>query len=341
MAVRGPNKPYATDWKRYQLPFTRLEEGKGLTGVTGTGELANATNGLDVYINDDVFWKQGAFSDIQRHFVMTDDAGGDFIGASANQWTTNKYWLDGTSGATSSRKMRLGTVNNASNASGKALINVGNPDTDSVYYQKRQLLNSRGNNVELITIEPGLHIGFLSEVNTVYASGNKWGFKLDWDYLNNIPRDYNGLWSCWMYVPVSAEDWTVSQNIPTELAIRGFSVLINPIQYGPKQEFTDISGLTPKDFGLSWQVVRKMKGEDWITPSGSIFANESVVIGQIDKDYSIGSTDFEHASMHLPGAAAGAEREQDMRLEINFPSITLAEATMQAGQYIQVVLSPH
>tara|TARA_R100000458_G_C8133250_1_gene147408 strand:- start:222 stop:656 length:435 start_codon:yes stop_codon:yes gene_type:complete len=144
-----------------------------------------------------------------------------------------------------------------------------------------------------------------------------------------------------MYVPVGAEDWTVSQNIPTELAIRGFSVLINPIQYGPKQEFTDIQSLAPKDFGLSWQVARKMKGEDWITPSGSTFANESVVIGQIDKDYSIGSTDFEHASIHLSAPAAGAEREQDMRLEINFPSITLAEATMQAGQYIQVVLSPH
>ena len=43
----------------------------------------------------------------------------------------------------------------------------------------------------------------------------------------------------------------------------------------------------------------------------------------------------------MSGLGAGGEREQDMRLEIVFPSITAAEATMQAGQYIQVVLSPH
>jgi len=61
----------------------------------------------------------------------------------------------------------------------------------------------------------------------------------------------------------------------------------------------------------------------------------------LDIDYSIGRSSIEHADMHIATADAGAERKQNLRLEIGFPSITTTEATMQPGQYIQVVLAPH
>ena len=49
MATRGPNLPYVTGWKRYQLPWTELRDGKGL----------NVTDDrlpMNIYVNDDVFF---------------------------------------------------------------------------------------------------------------------------------------------------------------------------------------------------------------------------------------------------------------------------------------------
>ena len=50
MAEKGPGLPYSTQWKRYQLPWTELVDGKGLTDVI------NTNCPMNIYVNDDVFF---------------------------------------------------------------------------------------------------------------------------------------------------------------------------------------------------------------------------------------------------------------------------------------------
>ena len=332
MAIKGPGVPYATPWKNYQLPWTRLTDGKGLKDVV------TVNLGLDIYINDDILLDYPRTT--QYTIGMQNDIGGDFFGAGTSTYERSMFWIDGTSGTYTStgNKIRLGLPDNISDRHGKAMVNVVSPEVESDYSRARGITGSTGNGQEIITIEPGLHFGFQSDSPTAHATSDRVRFSLDSDYIQSIPKDYNNVWTSWMYVPISGDDITLSQNLPSELQLKSFSVHVNPIRFGPKQLFTDILGGTAKDFGLSWYLQRKSKGQDWAALD---FEAQHVIIGTADKDYSAGEIDRDVATMHFPSMLSGAERLQDMRIAFKFQSVTLSEATMILGQYLQVVIVPH
>ena len=331
MAVRGPSPPYATPWRNYQLPWTRLTSGKGLKDVISNNI------GLDIYINDDTILDYPGCD--FYNFDMTSDIGGDIIGYSNGHWLQSQYWISGGTGAFtgSDKGMRLGLPSNADARHGKALINVISPETESDYSMARGLKGSTGNGQEILTIEPGLHMGFQSNSATSYLTNDRLRFSLDKDYIRNLPKDYNNIWTCWLYVPTNYDDGTISQNLPSELQLTDFSIHINPLRFGPKQLLTDVSSGTAKDFGLTWRLQTKPKAAPWRTVAN----NKTVVLGTADKDYSVGDVDRGTAVMHRSAIGSGAEREQDLRIELTYPSLTMQEAIMIPGQYLQVVITPH
>ena len=350
MANLGPGLPYATPWRRYQMPFTRLERGKGIKAESSVGPWTHpsGTAAMDIYVNDDAFFTLASPLESYK-FTMTDGGlANDYIGASANHFQNNMFWTNGLQGInTNPRKMRLSQPANDTDEAAKACINVVNPGTDSVYFKERDTENRVGNKAELVTIEPGLHFAFNTTDPKIYANNDYYEFTLDYDYLRQLPKQYNGAWSCWMHIPCDAGDYTYSQNLPSELNLRAFSLYMNPIRFGPKQEFTDISAVTAKDYGITTYLISKPKGEDWLgthviaQPFGVDTANETVKLMSLDADFSIGdSTDF-HAPMHHSALDAGAERQQDLRLELTFPDITVGPATMIRGQYLQMVIVPN
>jgi hypothetical protein len=242
--------------------------------------------------------------------------------------------------------MKLGKPVNDTDFSAKACINVVTPGDSSNYVFGRDTKNRLGNKVELVTIEPGLHLGFTTTDPRIYETSDSYEFVLDYEYLSKLPKKYHGGWSCWMYAPTSAGDYTYSQDLPSELNLRPFSVHINPIRFGVKQKFDNI-GVTAKDFGITTYLISKPKGENWLgehnipTIFGSDTANQTVKLMSMDVDFSKGdSTDF-HAIMHHSTMHGGAQRQQDLRLEMTFPDTTVGPATMIAGQYLQVVIIPH
>jgi hypothetical protein len=343
----GPGLPYATPWRRYQKPFTRLKLGEGIKAEASVGPWDHPSGhaAMDVFVNDDAFCTFASPIESYR-FVMTNDSGGDFVGASNNHFKMNRYWIDGVQGTSiGPRKMRLQKPVNDNNLTGKSVINVATPEAESVYFKKRDTVNRLGNKTELITIEPGLHISFCTNDFYAYADDDYYHFELDYDYIRQLPKVYNGAWTCWIYVPGEAGDFTYTQDLPSELNLRPFSVHINPVRYGPKQDFTNITA-GAKDFGLTTYLISKPKGEDWLGEHdiahilGSTTSNETVKAITLDTDFSIGDSTDMHATMHHSVDNAGAERQQDLRLEITFPDTTIGPATMYRGQYIQVVIIP-
>jgi hypothetical protein len=350
MAGLGPKLPWATPWKRYQIPFTRLERGKGIRAESSVGPWnhPSGTGAMDIYVNDDVFFTLSSTINPYKFTMTNGGLANDFIGASANHWQSNRYWIDGFEGVnTAARKMRLSQPANDTDEAAKACINVVNPGTDSVYFKKRDTENSLGNKAELITIEPGLHFAFNTTDPKLYETDDYYEFTLDYDYLRKLPKQYDGTWSCWMHVPRTAGDYTYSQDLPSELNLRNFSVYINPIRFGPKQFFTDIDAATAKDFGLTAYLISKPKGEDWLGEHdvahalSSTTSNETVRPISLDTDFSIGDFSNMQVPMHHSADDAGAERQHDLRLELTFPDITVGPAIMMRGQYIQVVIIPH
>ena len=350
MANYGPDLPYSTPWRRYQMPFTRLELGKGISeeAMVGPWNHPSGTSAMDVFVNDDAFFTFATGPDRYR-FAMTDDASGDFIGAGASHWVSNEFWINGGKGlyTGTDKKMRLGKPVNDKDFAGKACINVVTADTDSAYYLAKDTESRVGNKVELITVEPGLHIAFATTNKTAYATNDYYDFTLDYDYLRQLPKEYNGVWSCWMYVPIDSGEYTYSHDLPSELNIRGFNIYLNPMRIGPKQKFTDISAIVAKDFGLTGYVISKPKGEAWLgehvipTPfPSSPVANQTVKEISTDIDFSIGDLSRRSVAMHHSATHQGGERQDDLRIELRFNDTTVNTAEMIAGQYIQVVIVP-
>tara|TARA_R110000824_G_scaffold129621_1_gene291143 strand:+ start:2835 stop:3848 length:1014 start_codon:yes stop_codon:yes gene_type:complete len=337
MATRT-GKPYSTDWKSYQLPWTRLEVGSGLTTKTEAGAMGVAGQGLDVYINDDAFFLDSKVPNGAYAFGMTHHAsvsGGDFIGATSGKWTSNAYFTGGTPGAIhDTRKMRLGTPADADDRHGKALINVVSPEVETVHSLARGLVGSTGNTQEIITVEPGLHIGFQNTSHTIYGDDAKTDIVLDYDYISKLPKQQHSVYTCWMYVPENSGDVTESLYLPSELQLNSFNIIVNPMRFGPKQLFSQIS--TTKDFGLTVGVETKPRGSSvWSTN------NTGVITGSTDLDYSIGDIDVFTAAVHRSGLGQGGERQQDMKITLTFPDISLSPAIMTPAQHLQVVLIPH
>ena len=64
-------------------------------------------------------------------------------------------------------------------------------------------------------------------------------------------------------------------------------------------------------------------------------------IKSTDLDYSIGDIDVFTAAVHRSGLGQGGERQQDMKITLTFPDISLSPAIMTPAQHLQVVLIPH
>jgi len=332
MAERGPGLPFTTGWKNYQLPWTELVDGKGLTNVI------NVNCPMNIYVNDDVFFNAPNVNDYA--FTMTSDFGGDQVGAGASHWRMGRYWIDGTANASYSgtaKKMKLGSAVDSTGRHGKALYAV-NASTQNDYHEARQLPNpaSPSDMQEVITIEPGLHMGWSGTSATAYANDDKFSFRIDLDYVKQLPKQYNNVWSTWVYLPKDANDITYTDDLPSELNELPFTVVVNPIKFGPKQLFSDISMLTAKDYGLTIKLHYQALGNDWPSFSG----HTDIITVCDDIDFSIGQTVHEIAPMHMAAGGTGSQRAGKMRMTLQFPSTHVSEAEMMIGQYVQILIIP-
>jgi hypothetical protein len=333
MATRGPGLPYSTGWKRYQLPWTELVDGKGLYDVV------NTNCPMNIYVNDDVFFNAPIVNNYA--FIMTNDGLGDQVGASTSHWRQGSYWINGTGHATYSgtdKKMKLGSAVDATHRHGKAVYGM-NASTQNTYHEARQLPNpaSPSDMQEVITIEPGLHMGWSGTNAAAYSDDDQFGFKIDIDYVKQLPKQYNNVWSSWVYAPIVANDVSYTADLPTELNELPFTIVINPIKFGPKQSFGDISLLTAKDYGLTTKLHYLTRGQDWPAAVGD---HQNALTVATDIDYSVGQTTHEVAPMHMAAAATGSQRATKMRMSFEFPSTHVSEATMIPGQYLQILIIP-
>ena len=320
--------PYCTPWKNYHCEFSNLTLGNGLSEVDRTGIFA--TRPLTIYVNDD--WPCHAPTNEWYQITGTDSGTAvDFLNlADANPLVANRYWIDGVQGTKSS------WADTGGGQKGR-VIQLKNTDSEiffadtSMASTKLDLGCSAGVTTAIFTLEPGLHFGRFKDLANNITTGDYYKFKLDYDYIKNIPKVHDGTASCWFELPNNQGDIVYTETLPGNMiGHRGWSISINPIRNVPKKDGADLATSTNYNLGIALEVSND-GGTTWVK---DVIFSTDIDLSAID-DY------IHHANYNIT-AASGSVLQGDMyRFRIEFTDATgSAFHKMQVGQYIMMAIMP-
>jgi hypothetical protein len=353
--------PYATPWKNYHLPFTELKVRKGLMteSISSTALTAYPPS---IYINDDWVCKVPKSPDSYRMVFdapISEPSDQGRVGYAGGEWRSNRYWFDGQEGSKNLWPAKgIGTTN------GKGLMFARpmkyNPHTSSTDWNTKQAINvtAASTNIldgldtvyvgrqlsedfpqasltkqEIVTIEPGLHIGFTKGMVTEgLGDGDTYEFTLDYDYIAQMAKEKRNTYSCWMWVPNEVDDFTYSDILPANLTKSNYTLCINPIRSGIKVVPDD----TGYELGFHITIQGSVDGVIW----DDVLHINNIADGIVALDYDLQLSEPYIYQLNLANSSGNAwKRLNYQRIKFQNLGQTANECSLQHAQYLMFTIT--